>query len=440
MTAVEDVELVAGPTPAAVSSVRRDVGLLVRPAAHPADIREAFEAYRDLCTSLLVEDDYQTIGSRRYRKKSGWRKLAVAFGVSCEILRRDYERNDAGRIVRAEVVVRATAPNSRFMDGLGACDLFERCCAAPCPLAGQRGHTCCTATTCTGTPHFQHPQHDIPATASTRATNRACADLFGMGEVSAEEILTDGESVRPGSPVAHAAAIAAAPVVTDEHDPWRDVLGNPGGWFDNRAKKREPGANTRLPDFKARNTNVLWKDRDGQPAPVALWIGDAPEGFEECLALLDMGLPVDLALLDDAAMATTRERPPEKMKVAELVQALLALGVRDARGSKKQLAERLRAARAVQAPEDVGTEESGTGDGPHGAGGTVLTSSAPLSDPTAGYARWTRKWLVTECRGRDRTPPLAAAGNKARLVERLRVDDTWHGCPYPGGEPDVRPL
>ena len=33
-----------------------------------------------------------------------------------------------------------------------------------------------------------HPNHDIPATAMTRATNRAIADLIGAGEVTAEEI------------------------------------------------------------------------------------------------------------------------------------------------------------------------------------------------------------------------------------------------------------
>lgn len=147
---------------------------LVRPAASVADVESAFRDYQRLCQHLLDSDDVQHIGGRSFRKKSAWRKLAVAFGVSCEVRERDYERDDQGRIVRAEVVVRAIAPNGRYMDGLGVCDMSER--------------------------KFSKPQHDIPATAMTRATNRACADLFGMGEVSAEEIVDDAQPVTRRAP------------------------------------------------------------------------------------------------------------------------------------------------------------------------------------------------------------------------------------------------
>lgn len=138
---------------------------LVRPAASVAAIEASFFEYQQLCNRLLTDDDIQHIGNKSFRKKSAWRKLAVAFGVSCEVRERIYDRDDDRMILRAEVVVRATAPNGRYMDGLGVCDVSER--------------------------KFSKPQHDIPATAMTRATNRACADLFGMGEVSAEEVTDD---------------------------------------------------------------------------------------------------------------------------------------------------------------------------------------------------------------------------------------------------------
>lgn len=147
---------------------------LVRPAASIHEVEDAFHDYQALCARLLEPDDIQHIGGRSFRKKSAWRKLAVAFGVSCEVRERIYDRNDQGAITRAEVIVRATAPNGRYMDGLGVCDLSER--------------------------KFSKPQHDIPATAMTRATNRACADLFGMGEVSAEEITDDRHAEAPRSP------------------------------------------------------------------------------------------------------------------------------------------------------------------------------------------------------------------------------------------------
>jgi len=158
-------ELLDGPSVASLE-VMGSPDLLIRPAASMVDIEAAFSDYQRLCNRLLNDDDVQHIGGRSFRKKSAWRKLAVAFGVSCEVRERTYDRDEDGAVTRAEVLVRATAPNGRFMDGLGVCDISER--------------------------KFSKPQHDIPATAMTRATNRACADLFGMGEVSAEEITDDG--------------------------------------------------------------------------------------------------------------------------------------------------------------------------------------------------------------------------------------------------------
>lgn len=155
-----------GPTVAALAPIVPH-GALVRSAAPVGDVAAAFADYQDLCRVLLTDDDVQRISGKSFRKKSAWRKLAVAFGVSCELRDRSYDRDEAGNIIRAEVLVRAFAPNGRYMDGLGICDRSER--------------------------KFSKPQHDIPATAMTRATNRACADLFGMGEVSAEELLDDAE-------------------------------------------------------------------------------------------------------------------------------------------------------------------------------------------------------------------------------------------------------
>jgi len=161
------------PSVAALAPITKS-DALVRPAASVNDVEDAFHDYQALCARLLDRDDVQNIGGRSFRKKSAWRKLAVAFGVSCEVRERIYDRDDRNNILRAEIVVRATAPNGRYMDGLGICDVSER--------------------------KFSKQNHDIPATAMTRATNRACADLFGMGEVSAEEITDDGPVVRRMTP------------------------------------------------------------------------------------------------------------------------------------------------------------------------------------------------------------------------------------------------
>jgi hypothetical protein len=173
-------------------------------SAPVAQVLDAQKAYHELCEALLDDSDYQTIGDRRFRKKSGWRKLAVAFNVSTELLKEDVERGPRGQILRVQCTVRATAPNGRFQDGIGACDLFERCCEpGSCKLkefwpdSGKpTGHVHC-GDNCKGKHHFSNPSHDIPSTAMTRATNRPQADLFGMGEVSAEEITDRGEYAEP---------------------------------------------------------------------------------------------------------------------------------------------------------------------------------------------------------------------------------------------------
>jgi hypothetical protein len=135
-------------------------GLLT--AAPVRDVLALQHAFLELSRALLDESDYQRIGPKDFKKKSAWRKLAAAFNVSDTMLERNYDRREDGRIVRCEVVVRATAPNGRSAEGLGLASVYER--------------------------KFNNPEHDIPATAHTRAKNRAFADLFGLGEVSAEEI------------------------------------------------------------------------------------------------------------------------------------------------------------------------------------------------------------------------------------------------------------
>ena len=203
----------------AIVPARPPTSSLVSLAAPVEDIVEAQRQYHAVCTALLDENDVQVIGKKSFKKRSAWNKLAVAFAISTEEVRTTHERDERGRIIRTECVVRATAPNGRVSDGIGACDLYERCCdSETCrtPLTWQDGnfrHAHCTTFPCKQQ-HFSNPQHDIPATAFTRASNRAKADLFGMGEVSAEEVSGDNRhyedsatvstGIQPGSHAAKA--------------------------------------------------------------------------------------------------------------------------------------------------------------------------------------------------------------------------------------------
>lgn len=122
-----------------------------------------WEAYQIFTEKLLDKSDYIDIKGKAFKKKSAWRKYARAFNINTEIISRDITHNDKGVVTEAEFIVRATLPDGRHCDGWGNCSRRE----------GNKNK----------------PNHDIPATAMTRATNRAIADLIGAGEVTAEEVL-----------------------------------------------------------------------------------------------------------------------------------------------------------------------------------------------------------------------------------------------------------
>lgn len=131
---------------------------------------ESFRQYQDLRGKLLTADDYQSAGrGKSFVKKSGWRKIATAFGLSVQRVEETVDRDDEGNPTKAKAIYRAVAPNGRFMDGDGYCDVSEE------RFSGPRGNK-------------SKLENDLRATAATRAKNRAISDLVGMGEVSAEEV------------------------------------------------------------------------------------------------------------------------------------------------------------------------------------------------------------------------------------------------------------
>jgi hypothetical protein len=145
----------------------------------PEALVESFKEYVALRGKLLTPDDYQSAGGgKQFVKKSGWRKIATAFGLNLELVKDQVERDESGQVVRASVVARAIAPNGRFADGDGHCSVEEE------RFSGPRGNK-------------SKLENDLRGTAATRATNRAVSNLVGMGEVSAEEV---GEQEQQGPP------------------------------------------------------------------------------------------------------------------------------------------------------------------------------------------------------------------------------------------------
>lgn len=133
---------------------------IVRQAVSAEVMKEQMRQFQNLKASLLGKSDIATIQNKPFIKRSGWRKLALAFNLSDEIIKA--EKEIIGDEFEWRIWVKAWAPNGRFSTGIGACCSDER--------------------------DFAHLRHDVYATAHTRAKNRALSDLIGSGEVSWEEL------------------------------------------------------------------------------------------------------------------------------------------------------------------------------------------------------------------------------------------------------------
>jgi hypothetical protein len=131
----------------------------------PDQAERSMAAYQAFTAAMLVEKDWQRApGIAPFVKRSGWRKIATGYTLSCEILEDEViERDERGEPKRARAKARVFhRETGRSWDGTGRCSTTER--------------------------RFSKPEHDVTATAVTRAINRATADLVGFGEVSAEEV------------------------------------------------------------------------------------------------------------------------------------------------------------------------------------------------------------------------------------------------------------
>jgi len=149
----------------AIVPVEQQSGL-VRLVATPGEIVQAWKEFDALKPQILDKSDLQRISGRDAIKKSGWRKIAAAFGISLETVEEKRLDKEDGTFT-SSYTVRAVAPGGRHCDGVGAASSNEANCK-------------------------QKPEHNTPATAYTRAANRAISDLVGGGDVSAEELEATG--------------------------------------------------------------------------------------------------------------------------------------------------------------------------------------------------------------------------------------------------------
>ena len=122
----------------------------------------ALKKFLELKEEVLQENDTVMISGKKYIKRSGWRKIALAFNVSTEII--SVERDYGSDLKICHVKARAIAPNGRISEEIASCDSTE--------FQG----------------NIKFSVHNLETKAATRAINRAISNLVGGGEVSAEEI------------------------------------------------------------------------------------------------------------------------------------------------------------------------------------------------------------------------------------------------------------
>lgn len=165
---------------------------IVKPVENIDEVVEVYDQFDEIKKRLLSSGDVTKIGSNNHINKSGWRKIATAFNLSVETMEVSNIVDEG--VVKYMVKARATAPNGKTVTGTGMC------------ASNESNHM---ETLDKGKPddaderddimkvdgkwrRLKDPQevneHNIIATAETRAKNRAISDIVGGGEVSAEEM------------------------------------------------------------------------------------------------------------------------------------------------------------------------------------------------------------------------------------------------------------
>lgn len=138
---------------------------VLKPVENLQTIKLAFEEIKKIKDMLLDSNDIVKIKGKNYINKRGYRKLAIAFSISTEIVKE--VRIVEGEITMYDFTVKAITPIWRYTEASASCSSEER--------------------------DFNHLNNDVRATAQTRATNRSISDLIWLGEVSYEEISSKHE-------------------------------------------------------------------------------------------------------------------------------------------------------------------------------------------------------------------------------------------------------
>jgi len=148
----------------------------LEPVSPAEKLAKSFHEFEELKRQILTPADTYQGGDQAVRiRKSGWRKLALAFGLSDEIVDEIQEKDEKDPKTWVwHVRVRVTSRAGRTVEGVSSCSTRERV--------------------------FAHPDHDTHALAHTRAKSRAIADMLGAGDLIAEEFEEEPSATKESMP------------------------------------------------------------------------------------------------------------------------------------------------------------------------------------------------------------------------------------------------
>ena len=114
-----------------------------------------YSSINEIRENILTEKDLVNIKWKTYINKSWYRKIALALNISIQVV--NEKRIEQETCFLYDFTVRATNSLWRYVESSSSCASDER--------------------------EFNNLNHDVRATAQTRATNRAIADLIWLTEI-----------------------------------------------------------------------------------------------------------------------------------------------------------------------------------------------------------------------------------------------------------------
>lgn len=190
---VEEAEVVEAETVEPEVPTPESANALLQPADNIDEVVALYKQFEEIKSELLTKGDKTKIGTNWHVNKSGWRKIATAFNLSIDIIEDKIWEEDG--VVKARVKARAVAPNGKASTEVGMCASNEP------RFMNSHGSKQDNKPEVEGKEVFwmegnwrslkspkEVNEHDVLATAATRAKNRAISDCVGGGEVSAEEM------------------------------------------------------------------------------------------------------------------------------------------------------------------------------------------------------------------------------------------------------------